>query len=65
MSDFTLQLLLGTFLAAMLLWALLARPRAGRARVDELWRQRARMLLPFVLLYLALLLAGHWLLAKP
>jgi len=62
MSDFTLQLLLGGFLAAMLAWTLVGRQRPERARQDELWRQRARLLLPFLLLYLALLLAGHWLL---
>ena len=60
MSDLTIQLALGTFLASMLAWALLSGPGPAGARVDELWRQRARLLLPFVLLYLALLLVGHW-----
>ena len=65
MSDFAIQLAIGGFLALMLAWTLLGGPGARGARFDELWGQRARLLLPFVLLYLALLLIGHWFLRPP
>lgn len=62
MNDFALQLAIGGGLALLLIWTLAGGRGGAGGRVRELWQQRARFLLPFVLLYLALLLAGHYLL---
>ena len=62
MSSFAIEMAIGGGLALMLVWTLVGGPGAAGLRVHELWQQRARMLLPFVILYLALLLAGHYLL---
>ena len=57
--------LVGSVGFALLAWTLLGGPGPRGARVDELWGQRARLLLPFVLLYLVLLLIGHWFFRPP
>ena len=62
MNGFTVQLAIGGGLALLLIWTLLGGRGGSGARVHELWLVRARFLLPFVLLYLVLLLAGHYLL---
>jgi hypothetical protein len=59
MNGFTVQLAVGSGLALLLIWTLAGGRGGSGGRVHELWLVRARFLLPFVLLYLALLLAGH------
>lgn len=61
MDAFKLQLALGTVFALLLTRALFGHGRgAMNPAVGALWHVRARFLLPLVLVYLALLLIGHW-----